>query len=218
MGKDTEGESRRRAAFEALFARTHMPLLAYAVRRVEQPSDAADVVAEAFLVAWRRIDEAPTGADARPWMFGVARGCLANYYRGQRRRSALADRLRQALTEHPLAENETLERSAVRQAMAQLSDSDRELVQLEAWESLSREEIAKALGCSQATVRVRLHRARARLRQALSEPDPPGPSRAGHDSSSTPRPALQLVPGYGNHRERATAPTSVPEEDPCVQN
>lgn len=74
MGEDTDGDVDRRAAFESLFAGTHMALLAYAVRRVSQPSDAADVVADAFLVAWRRIDEAPAGAEARPWMFGVARG------------------------------------------------------------------------------------------------------------------------------------------------
>lgn len=66
----------REARFTALFESTHRALLAYAVRRVADPADAADVVAESFLVAWRRIDEVP--ADARPWMFGVARRVLAN--------------------------------------------------------------------------------------------------------------------------------------------
>lgn len=85
--------------FAALFERIHRPLLAYALRRVSDPADAADVVAETFLVAWRRLDDVPAGEAARPWLFGVARRVLANHYRGERRRDALADRLRDQLTE-----------------------------------------------------------------------------------------------------------------------
>jgi RNA polymerase sigma-70 factor, ECF subfamily len=79
--------------FAALFDRTHRPLLAYAVRRVADPADAADIVAETFLVAWRRLDEVPPDEQARPWLFGVARRVLANYYRGEHRRHALGERL-----------------------------------------------------------------------------------------------------------------------------
>ena len=64
--------------FTALFEATRLPLLAYAVRRVADPADAADVVAETYLVAWRRLDDVPAGACARPWLFGVARRVLAN--------------------------------------------------------------------------------------------------------------------------------------------
>lgn len=75
----------RRVRFTDLFDRTHAPLLAYAVRRVADPADAADVVAETFLVAWRRLDDVPAGEAARPWLYGVARRVLANHYRGERR-------------------------------------------------------------------------------------------------------------------------------------
>ncbi|GAB3435443.1 hypothetical protein GCM10027517_04600 [Phycicoccus ginsengisoli] len=85
--------------FSALFERTHPALLGYAVRRVADPADAADVVAETYLVAWRRLDDVPGGDEARPWLFGVARRVLANHYRGERRRHALADRLRDSLHE-----------------------------------------------------------------------------------------------------------------------
>jgi len=85
--------------FAALFNRTHRPLLAYAVRRVTDPADAADIVAETFLVAWRRLDEVPPDEQARPWLFGVARRVLANYYRGEHRRVALGERLRTSLAE-----------------------------------------------------------------------------------------------------------------------
>ena len=60
--------------FAVLFEGTHLALLAYAVRRVADAADAADVVAETFLVAWRRLDDVPTGEGARPWLFGWLAG------------------------------------------------------------------------------------------------------------------------------------------------
>ena len=147
--------------FTTLFDRTHQPLLAYAVRRVWDPADAADVVAETFLVAWRRLDDVPEGDHARPWLFGVARRVLANHYRGERRRTALGDRLREALlTMAPATDREP---TTVELALARLSSDDQELLRLVAWEGLARDEIALALGAPRATVRVRLHRARQRL-------------------------------------------------------
>ena len=69
-------------------------MLAYVLRRVERAEDAGDVVAETFLVAWRRMDKVPAGDEARLWLYGVARRQLANQRRGELRRSRLADRLR----------------------------------------------------------------------------------------------------------------------------
>ena len=155
------------ARFTDLFEATYQPLLGYAVRRVADPQDAADVVAEAYLVAWRRLDDVPPGPDARPWMFGVARNVLANYYRGERRRTALAARLRETLTDDlpvPPRGPTTLDL-----AMARLGDDDRELLHLVAWEGLAREEIALVLRVPRATVRVRLHRARRRLLALMAE-------------------------------------------------
>lgn len=156
----------REARFTALFESTHRALLAYAVRRVTEPADAADVVAESFLVAWRRIDDVPAGDDARPWMFGVARRVLANARRGDRRRLALADRLRGHLTD--VVPPPAVVGSDVERALAQLSDDDQEILRLVAWEELGREEIAVALGISRTAVRVRLHRARRRLADRLA--------------------------------------------------
>ena len=154
------------ARFTALFESTHRALLAYAARRVTEPADAADVVAESFLVAWRRIDDVPSGADARPWMFGVARRVLANARRGDRRRLALADRLRAHLAD--VVEAPPGPASDVERALALLSGDDQELLRLVAWEELAREEIAVVLGISRASVRVRLHRARRRLADQLA--------------------------------------------------
>lgn len=174
----------RRVRFTDLFDRTHAALLAYAVRRVAAPADAADVVAETFLVAWRRLDDVPAGDAARPWLFGVARKVLANHYRGERRRLALADRLREQVVEVVPAHEPT--DPVLLRAMDALAPDDRELLRLVAWEELARDEIALVLGVPRATVRVRLHRARRRLMAQLAAlgaadlVELTRPARAGH--------------------------------------
>lgn len=189
--------------FSALFERTHPALLGYAVRRVADPADAADVVAETYLVAWRRLDDVPGGDEARPWLFGVARRVLANHYRGERRRLALADRLRDALHESvPVAAPDAHEPSLVERAVERLGDDDRELLRLVAWEELAREEIAVAMGLSRATVRVRLHRARARLRDAMAHLE----EQAEHNSMNSGPVAVQRFVTAGHDTRRwATA-------------
>ena len=86
------GERQRR--FEVVYAAHRGPILGYVLRRTGNPDDAADVIAETFLTAWRRLDEIPHDPQTRLWLYGVARRVLANHHRGERRRSALADRLR----------------------------------------------------------------------------------------------------------------------------
>ncbi|MCW3017458.1 MAG: subfamily polymerase sigma-24 subunit, partial [Solirubrobacterales bacterium] len=54
--------------FRQLFAAAERDLLAYALRRVDRAEDAADIVAETFLVAWRRLDDVPAGDEARLWL------------------------------------------------------------------------------------------------------------------------------------------------------
>ncbi len=85
------------ARFERLYAEHGRAVLAYAVRRSIDAQDGADVVAETFLVAWRRLDDVPPGEAARLWLYGVARRVLANRQRSERRRERLAERLRREL-------------------------------------------------------------------------------------------------------------------------
>jgi len=70
------------------------------LRRVN-PSTADDVVAEVFVVCWRRLDEVPV--DPLPWLLGVARRVLSTQRRGERRRGALRDRLLQVV-DHSIVE------------------------------------------------------------------------------------------------------------------
>jgi RNA polymerase sigma-70 factor (ECF subfamily) len=158
----------RQARFEALYAANHAPILGFALRRTASPDDAADILAETFLTAWRRLDELPAGDDARLWLYGVARRVLANYYRGERRRSSLADRLRAELASSYVPPEFDGESAKLAEALRRLPSQHRELLALNAWEGLDYGEIATVLGCSRNAVRIRLHRARIRLAAELA--------------------------------------------------
>jgi RNA polymerase sigma factor (sigma-70 family) len=157
--------------FEVIFSRYSANILGYLLRRTEAPEDAADLMSEVFATAWRRIGSVPDGEEAKLWLYGIARNVLANHRRGSLRRNRLADRLREHLSLHPDAEPPYAEPAAaaegVRAALAQLSDSDRELLTLTVWEQLTPAEIATLLDLESTTVRTRLARARTRLRRVL---------------------------------------------------
>ncbi|RSM73093.1 RNA polymerase subunit sigma-24 [Actinoplanes sp. ATCC 53533] len=155
------------ALFERLYRSCYDDLLRYALRRTGRPETAADVVADTFLVAWRRFGDIPAGK-SRPWLFGVARNVLANQYRAERRDTDLAARLRHELSGAIVTAPEVP--AEVPAAFATLSATDQELLRLVAWEGLSTEELAVALGCSANAARIRLHRARARFAAALRAP------------------------------------------------
>ncbi|MEV2238387.1 RNA polymerase sigma factor [Micromonospora sp. NPDC049891] len=163
--------------FRRVYAGNFEALLAYASRRVQQPDDAADVVAETFLVAWRRSADLPSDDEIRLWLYGVARRVLANHHRSGTRRERLGERLRQRLTavSTPDPGSEVPQRLAVRAALRRLNDTDREMLLLTVWEGLQPREAAEVVGVSPAAARTRLSRARARLRELIGDdPDAPG--------------------------------------------
>ena len=97
-GEDHDAQREQaEARFERLYAEHGRAVLAYAVRRASNAHDAADVVAEVFLVAWRRLDDVPASDGARLWLYAVARRVLANQQRAESRRRRLAERLRREL-------------------------------------------------------------------------------------------------------------------------
>ena len=144
-------------------------VLAYLTRRIDPPGDAADVLAEVLAIAWRRVVDLPADeGEAAAWLFGIARRTLANHRRGQARRHALADRLRDHLAhrqrEAAPAADEII---AVRDALGRLTPDDRELLTLVAWDGLRADQAAAILNISAAAARQRLVRARRRLRAEL---------------------------------------------------
>ncbi len=141
-------------------------LLAYFERRVA-PHDAADLLAEVMLTAWRRVRELPADPErARMWLFITARNVLANAERGERRRWRLANRLR-LLLGTPSAPD-AAEGAEVRDAIARLAPDAAELIRLVHWDGLSLAEAAEVIGIPASTARGRYQRAKAELREALA--------------------------------------------------
>jgi RNA polymerase sigma-70 factor (ECF subfamily) len=150
----------RSERFERIYHAHYAAVLAYALRRAPRPI-ADDVVAETFLVVWRRLADVPD--DAAPWLYGVARRVLANERRASARRLALTERLRSAPRPAPADAGE----GVLAAALEHLTEREREALTLVAWEGLTAAQASRAAGCSHAAMRVRLHRARRRLARAL---------------------------------------------------
>jgi RNA polymerase sigma-70 factor (ECF subfamily) len=156
--------------FTTVYDAHHRQVYAYAVTRAGR-EHADDVVADTFLVAWRRMRDLP--AAPLPWLLGVARNVARERYRDEVRQAAIAAELRAWAHEADadVAEHVT-DRAAVLVALGGLSEDDREVLTLTAWHGLSARDAARVVGCSTATFFVRLHRARKRLQDAMTSTSP----------------------------------------------
>lgn len=142
-------------------------LFGYFLNRLQEREDAADAVADTLLVLWRKWRSVPHDREeARRFAFGIARRVLLTHQRGRRRRNELADRLRAATRESaPPTPSVDLE---LRDALARLSEKDREIVLLVAWEGFSVADAGRVIGLRADAARARYSRARARLRENLT--------------------------------------------------
>ncbi|MEV1333611.1 RNA polymerase sigma factor [Micromonospora costi] len=191
----------RERRFRALYADAYADVLRFARRRV-RPSHAEDVVADAFLVAWRRVEEAPSRADeARAWLFGIVRHCLLNTERGLGRLDALAVRIAEAAPAWPVdgAEDDAVvQRLDLAAAWRRLSAGDQEALSLRVFEDLTSAQAARVLGISATSYRLRLLRARRALRRHLDRVErPPSardsrPAPAAHPPSGSPSAPAQM--------------------------
>lgn len=162
------------ARVTALVEREGEALLAYFTRRVLPREDAADLLSETFTVLWRRAHGLPDGDEAsRMWVYGIARKVLATHRRGQARRGALTEQLRQELGAVPTstlsgaasAPSPDAEHAA--QLVRALPTPDKEIFMLLHWDGFTLAEIAQLLEIPAGTVRSRYARARTALKQQL---------------------------------------------------
>jgi RNA polymerase sigma factor (sigma-70 family) len=161
----------REARFRVLFEAGRSRLGAYVLRRTESPEDAADVLAETFLIAWQRLEDVPDSEAGVLWLYATARHLLANQRRRLQRQRLLVERLASELGKAG-AQTGSLDQSGLEAArvLAGLSAEDREILMLAGWEGLDSREIGVVLGCSAVAARIRLHRARGRMAAAFSAP------------------------------------------------
>jgi len=173
MARHYKSHAEHERQFRLLYERNHAPIAAYVRRRVRRADGSdADIVAEVFVVAWRRFLEVPEQTKELPWLYGVARNLVANHFRSVQRSSALTDRL--VLEERVAGEVETGssdQEIRVRRAVAQLTDLDREIFRLIHWEGLSHEEVGLSVGITAKAVERRVARARTKVRNYLASLD-----------------------------------------------
>jgi RNA polymerase sigma-70 factor (ECF subfamily) len=156
--------------YEDLYRSHAQGIYAYCLRRTTT-DEARDATADVFVVAWRRFDKVPSGDDALPWLYGVARNILADKQRSARRRSKLfAKSVANFEATVPGPEAQIVrnsEHEAVVSALGKLPEKDREVLLLVEWEGLSRETVAEMMFVSRSAIDKRIARAHKRLAAVL---------------------------------------------------
>ncbi|MEU9383644.1 sigma-70 family RNA polymerase sigma factor [Streptomyces sp. NPDC048279] len=155
--------------FRGVYEECYPRVLAYATSLVGREVG-EDITSETFTVAWRRMRDMPH--PALPWLLGVARNLVRELRRRDAHQYLLATEEAQRISSGAEAHVSDIaavvtDRHIALQALASLPEADRELLTLLAWHGLSAKEAARVLGCTTATLTVRLYRARRRLEKAL---------------------------------------------------
>ena len=173
-----DGES---AAFGELVRRYQDRLYNTVYRLVENPDDALDVVQDAFLNAYQSLDGFKGDSLFFTWLYRIAVNTAISHKRKQRVLLSIDAGLGGASSVEPHDDSaysrpsESLERAEqeqrVQHALARLSPEHRTVLVLKEMEGQKYEEIADILGVPIGTVRSRLHRARAELRELLEKGD-----------------------------------------------
>lgn len=162
------------AELRELFRSHYDEVLAYCARRIGR-NEAEDAAADVFAIASRRADEIDW-TTVRPWLYGIARGVLANQWRSRRRRQRLLGLMAgQAPTSDDRPEDVVIRRAedlGAITALERMRPTDREVLMLSAWEELTGPQIAQALGVSVSAAEQRLHRAKHRFARTLQAMTP----------------------------------------------
>lgn len=165
-------------AFRVLFARYYPRVYAFVRRRLRDPSQTEDIVAEVFFELWRSAGRYRGEARPSTFLCGIAHFKCLSAHRAERRhkRACLKSIDNEALLRvaDPSNAAEELESRDqmrhVRRALNELPEGQREVVELAFMDGLAYAEIADRLGVAEGTVKTRVARARVRLRRSLSRP------------------------------------------------
>jgi RNA polymerase sigma factor (sigma-70 family) len=161
-------------SFDQVFEAEYRPLRGYLYRRLGS-SEADELAAETFAIAYRRWDDLDPSRPARPWLYGIAANLLRHRWRKERR--MLRAYARSGNEQTPAqSDDASVERAdaeaqmrSLAAALAELRSGEREVLLLHAWADMNDAEIAEALSLPIGTVKSRLHRARKRMRNRLAQ-------------------------------------------------
>lgn len=169
------------AAFRLFYDRWSEPVLGYFQRRLNDPQVALDLTAETFAVVFeKRASFKWKGSSPGAWVFGIAKNLLRRYFRTQAIQRRAIDRLGVQLPSYDdqalhrvedLVDNAEM-RQLVQSTLATCKEADRQVLELRFVQGLPFGDVARALGCSVNTARVRCHRALTRLEKRLAAEHP----------------------------------------------
>lgn len=162
--------SQDQATFTTIYREHYPQILAYLRRRVAA-AVAEEYCADVFGRAWANFSSLHNPQRPLPWLYGIAGNVVKEYYRGK---SARQDRVEEAAELDQIAADDFSQVADlsldINRALNALSFGDRDIIALHAWEQLSIADIAASLGITENNARVKLHRARTRLKEVL-EPE-----------------------------------------------
>ena len=141
----------------------HRVCLRLAYRYASNPSEAEDIAQDALLRAWRRRSTLRDAERRNPWLAAIVRNEAFRQHARVRPDPTSAIEGEGVEDERVVA---TVELADLRSALKRLNDRDRKLLEMRYQQDLTQAAIARKLGIPEGTVKVRLHRARKRLRRA----------------------------------------------------
>jgi RNA polymerase sigma-70 factor (ECF subfamily) len=142
----------------------HRVCLRMAYRYASNPSEAEDIAQDALFRAWRRRSTLREADRRNQWLATIVRNEAFRQHARVRPDPTAAIETYEAVEDAQVVA--TVERADLHAALRRLSDRDRQLLELRYTEDLTQQAIARRLGIPEGTVKVRLHRARIKLRRA----------------------------------------------------
>ena len=160
-------------AGEALFERYYKPLTRFFINKVSHAQDVEALVQRTFMVVLEGADKFRGASSVRTWFFGIARNLIRQHY-DQRRREAKIESDDFSVADMDAVGASTLLRGKAEQrlllhALRRLPLEAQVALELHYWEQMSSAQIGDVLGMPAATVRGHLRKARAELRDRLTE-------------------------------------------------
>lgn len=170
--------------FNDLFGATHRGVASYIARRIDVRDDVPDVMADTYLIAWRKRHDSPDRELWQAWVIGIARRVCANWRRADSRRQKLVEKvvIQDAGRGECAYTFDGVLDFRVRGALHRMKANDQELLTMLAWDGLSIQEMAQALGITPAATRVRLHRAKRRFLSIYREVNCEGGTKIASES------------------------------------